>query len=69
MKGVAESVTQKSHSHSRECERVWGNELTHSQVDSHFGSWSPYEVPNIQRMIWKVKNHWIEDFFIPLETF
>jgi hypothetical protein len=26
---------------SQECKRVWGSELSHSQVNSHFGSWSP----------------------------
>ncbi len=26
---------------SRECRKMWGNELTHSQVGSHFGSWNP----------------------------
>jgi hypothetical protein len=32
-------VKFKSHiSCSRECRRVWGNELTHSQVGSHFGT-------------------------------
>jgi hypothetical protein len=35
------NATWESHSHSRECGRVWGNELTHSQLGSHFGSWSP----------------------------
>jgi len=30
------------------CKRVWGNEPTHSQVDSHFGSWSPCGLPNFQ---------------------
>jgi hypothetical protein len=29
------NATQKSHSHSWECEKVWGNEPTHSQRDSH----------------------------------
>jgi hypothetical protein len=32
----------KSHiSCSRECKRLWGNEPSHSQVNSHVGSWSP----------------------------
>jgi len=43
----AESAAWESHSHFLECEKVWRNEPTHSQMDSHFGSWSPYEVPNI----------------------
>jgi hypothetical protein len=34
----AKSATQESHSHFWECEKVWGNELAHFQMDSHFGS-------------------------------
>jgi hypothetical protein len=26
---------------SKECKRVWGNEPSHSQMNSHFGNWSP----------------------------
>jgi hypothetical protein len=52
-----ESATQESHSHSQECERVWGNDPTHFQVDFYFGSWTPYEVLSFQRAIWKVKTH------------
>lgn len=37
----AGSVTWKSHTHSQECERMWGKEPTRSQVDSHFGGWIP----------------------------
>ncbi len=55
-----------SHSHGWKCKRVWGNEPTHSQVDSHFGSWSPYEVLNVLRVISRVTNHWIKDFLISL---
>ncbi len=40
-----ENATQESHSHSR------GNEPTHSQVNSHFGSWNPYEILNFQKSI------------------
>ncbi len=50
-KGAAESATQESHSHSWECERVEGNEPTHSQVDSHFGSFSFYKVFNFKKVI------------------
>jgi hypothetical protein len=28
-------------SYSWECRKVWRNEPPHSQVNSHFGSWSP----------------------------
>jgi hypothetical protein len=37
-KVLAKSATQESHFHSQECERMWKNELTHSQMDFHFGS-------------------------------
>jgi len=30
---------------SRECRRLWGNELSHSQVSSHFGNRSPNGLP------------------------
>jgi hypothetical protein len=53
---------------TRECRRVWGNEHTHSQVDSHFGSWSLNGLPNFQRTTGRVKIHWIENFFISLES-
>jgi len=34
-----------------ECRRVWGNEPSHSQMNSHFGSWSLGGFPNLQRAI------------------
>jgi hypothetical protein len=42
---------------------VWGNEPPHSQVNSHFGSWSPDGFLNFHRAIVGVKTHWIEEFF------
>jgi hypothetical protein len=53
---------------SRECKRVWGNEPSHSQGNSHFGSWSPGELSNLQRAIARVKTHWIEVFLISLQS-
>jgi hypothetical protein len=49
---------------------VWeyGNEPPHSQMDSHFGSWSPNGVPNFQRAFAGVKTHWIEALLISLES-
>lgn len=47
----------------------WGNESTHSQVDSYFGSWNPYGVLNFQRGISRVQTHWIKELLIPLESF
>jgi len=38
--------------------------FTHSQVSSHFGSWSPDGLLNLQGAIEGVKTHWIEKFFI-----
>jgi hypothetical protein len=31
--------------------KVWGNEPSHSQGNSHFGRWSPSGFPNLQRAI------------------
>jgi hypothetical protein len=55
--------------YSRECRRVWENEPSHSQVSSHFGSWSPDELPNLQGVIAGIKTHWIEEFFISLKSY
>ncbi len=48
---------------SQEWRRVWGNEPSHSQMNSHFGSWGPNGVPNLQRAITWVKIQWIEELF------
>jgi hypothetical protein len=46
------SVKVDSHiSCSWECGRLQGNEPPHSQVSSHFRSWSPNGLPNLQRVI------------------
>jgi len=52
----------------RECRRVWENKPSHSQVNFHFGSWSPDGLLNLQRAIVGVKIHWIESFLIPLKN-
>jgi hypothetical protein len=52
---------------SWECKRMWGNEPPHSQMNSHFKNWSLNGLLNLQRMIAKVKSHWIEKLLIPLE--
>ncbi len=54
---------------SWECKGVWGNKLSHSPVNSHFESWSPNGFPNFQRAIARDKTHWIEEFFISLESY
>jgi hypothetical protein len=53
---------------SRECKRMWGKEPSHSQMNSHFGSWSPNGLLNLHREIARVKTHWIEEFLISLES-
>ncbi len=55
-------------SYSQECKRVQRIEPSHSQVNSHFGSWSPNGLLNFQRAIAGVKTHWIEKFLISLES-
>jgi hypothetical protein len=49
----------------RECE----NEDSHSQMSSHFGSWSLGGLLNLQRVIAKVKTPCIEEFFISAESY
>jgi hypothetical protein len=44
-----------------------GNEPPHSQVSSHFGSWSPDGLSTFQKMIVRVKTHWIEKFLVSLK--
>jgi hypothetical protein len=43
-------------------------EPPHSQMDSHFGNWTPDGLSNLQRAIAGVKTHWIETFLISLES-
>jgi hypothetical protein len=47
-----------------ECE---GMNLTHFQMNSHFGSWIPYGFLNFKKMIVRVKTHWIEKSLISLK--
>jgi hypothetical protein len=54
---------------SRECRKMWRDEHSHSQMNSHFGTWSPNGLPNHQWAIVGVKNHWIEEFLISLNFF
>jgi hypothetical protein len=51
--------------------RVWESmriEFPHSQVNSHFGSWSLDGLSNLQEVIAGVKTHGIEEFLISLES-
>jgi hypothetical protein len=54
---------------SWKCKKVSENEHSHSQVNSHFGSWNLGGLSNLQRAIARVKTHWIQEFLISLETF
>jgi len=49
----------------KECEQ----EDSHSQVSSHFGSWSPDGLQNLQRAIAKVKTLCIEELFITSKSY
>jgi hypothetical protein len=44
------------------------NEPPHSQMSSHFESWSLNGLLNLHRVIAGVKTHWIEEFLISLES-
>jgi len=48
---------------ANECEGM----KPHSQVSSHFGSWSPSGLPNFQKTITRVKTHCIKKIVISLE--
>jgi hypothetical protein len=64
-------------------QRVWGNEPSHPQVNSHVGSWSPERTPessvlgvgvpkgllNLQSAIAGAKSPCLEEFFISLKRF
>jgi hypothetical protein len=52
-----------------ECRKVWGNEPSHSQGNSHFRKWSPGGLPKLQRKILGVKIQWLMAFFTSLERF
>jgi hypothetical protein len=42
--------------HASGVQRVWWKEFSHSQVNSHVGSWNPGEFPNLQKAITGAKN-------------
>jgi hypothetical protein len=68
-KGAGQKKKPRNHiSCSRECGRVRRSEPSHSQVSSHFGSWSPDGFSNLQKAISRIKTHWIEKFFISLKS-
>jgi hypothetical protein len=70
LQGCGPRGKPKSHiSCSQQCKKVWGNEPPQSQMNSHFGSWSPDGLPNLQRAIVAVKTHYIEFFLISLENY
>jgi hypothetical protein len=70
LQGCGPKRKPRSHiSCSWECKRMRGNELTHSQMSSHFGNWSPDGFQNVQREIIGVKTHWINKVLISLEIF
>jgi hypothetical protein len=44
-KGAGQEEAGSHITYSRECKKVWGSEPSHSQVNSHVGSWSPKRTP------------------------
>jgi hypothetical protein len=67
-KVTSQEGSQGSHtSCSWECKKVWGNEPTHFQRSSHFGSWSPGGFSNFHRIISGVQTQWAKEFLISLE--
>jgi hypothetical protein len=68
-KGASQEWSPRISFHAPERLRIWENggiEPPHSQVNSHFGSWSHDGLPNLQRTIVGVKTHWIKKFLISL---
>jgi hypothetical protein len=65
----AKKKTRESHLMLPGVQRVWGNEPSHSQVNSHVGSWSPNGLLNFQNAIARVKTHHLEKKFISLKSY
>jgi len=40
----------------------------HTLREFHIGSWSPSGLPNLQREIAGVKNSWLEELFVSMES-
>ncbi len=57
------AITFHAFGSASECEGM----KPHSQVSSHFGSWSPSGLPNFQKIITRVKTHCIKEFIISME--
>jgi hypothetical protein len=56
LQGCASKSKPGSHTTCfKECRKVWGNEPSYSQVNSHFGRWSFGGLPNFQKVIAGVK--------------
>jgi hypothetical protein len=66
-KGADQKWARESHSCSQKCKKVGGNELSHSLVNFHFGSWTPSGFSNLQKTITGMKTHWIETLSTSLE--
>jgi hypothetical protein len=64
-KGLQEVEPRERPRNVGECE----DEHSHSQVNSHVGSWSPIGLSNLQKVIAKVKTPHLEKFFISLKNY
>jgi hypothetical protein len=64
-KGLQERGPRERLESVGECENVH----SHSQVNSHFGNWSPSGLLNFQRAIARVKTHRPEELFTSLESY
>jgi hypothetical protein len=67
--GLATKAKRVTRAQAKRSVRKCEDEDSHSQVSSHFGSWSLGGLPNIQRAISKVKTPCIEEFFISLKRY
>jgi hypothetical protein len=67
-KGVSQKKAWESHFMLLGVQKSVKDWTPHSQMSSHFGSWTPNGLPNFQRAISGVKIHWIEKFLISLKS-
>ncbi len=54
----AKRKVRESHHMLSRVQRVWGNEPSHSQVNSHVRSWSPKRTPQSSKHDFKRENPW-----------
>jgi hypothetical protein len=67
-KSANQIVSPRVTFHAPKSVRKWENEPPHSQMNSHFGSWRPNGLSNLERAIIGVKIHWTKELLISLKS-